>query len=559
MASYRHYRSESVVSLIRADTDSKSGLEVHGLSSDYIHSVETFPTTTPVWEVTDNFLEAIEPGGTSIPLSGGTLIRSILDRDLILAITERDQILSFPAAKRKPISFGAFNSGSGAVDLVVSQVNAKKESGGVNSTDRVLVGYLNRKFAVDTTFQVIKSVERPSATKLEDVQFFVTSTSGAENFRSIVKPPNPREVTPQEIVSNVVIGANLSVDLVVRNIQGTPVAPTGVAKVNIKSTQALEQNTVHDLDLRTEVNFIDNKTATIISTFTDITSGAKFNEVEAQSVSLVKMLKVRDESILDYEYQITRKPSIKPYAIVELTSLVLDRDTNVTRFDTSISGGLDSEGDTGSATEFPYDRGTVDYQIERYVLSKYIKKRDGNIITLDDDIQDVTLRDGTIFNVLNLDAFSPDGLENYQLGNAGLTLKGFEDSIFIDTGINTFGTTFFDIERMYGDQLRIEDFDLAVRGKSAILQDGKRFNLALPTIQTPVTIASGGLVSNGVTVQSTEYFDDSGKLLFAHGDGTLSVYDYTGKTETGFTGLTLYNGSTTAISANAEIIPFQIV
>ena len=169
------------------------------------------------------------------------------------------------------------------------------------------------------------------------------------------------------------------------------------------------------------------------------------------------------------------------------------------------------------------------------------------------------MRDGTIFNVLNLDAFSPDALDNYQLGNAGLTLKGFEDSIFIDTGINTFGTTFFDIERMYGDQLRIEDFDLAVRGKSAILQDGKRFNLALPTIQTPVTIASGGLVSNGVTVQSTEYFDDSGKLLFAHGDGTLSVYDYTGKTETGFTGLTLYSGSTTAISANAEIIPFQIV
>ena len=558
MASYRHYRSESVVSLIRADTDSKSGLEVHGLSSDYIHSVETFPTTTPVWEVTDHFLEAIEPGGTSLPPSA-TLITAILDRDLILAITARDQILSFPAAQRKPTSFGAFNSGAGAVDLVISQVKPKKESIGINSTDRVLVGYLNRKFAVDTTFQVIKQIERPSATALEDVQFFVTSTSGAENFRSIVQPPDPREVTPQEIVSNVVIGANLSVDLVARNIQGTPVVPTSVAKVNIKSTQALEQNTVHDIDLRTEVNFIDNKTATIISTFTDITSGAKFNEVEAQSFSFVKMLKVREESRVDFEYQPIRKPSIKPYAIVELTSLVLDRDTNVTRFDTSISGGLDSEGGTGSATEFPYDRGTVDYQIERYVLSKYIKKRDGNIITLDDDIQDVTLRDGTIFNVLNLDAFSPDALDNYQLGNAGLTLKGFEDSIFIDTGINTFGTTFFDIERMYGDQLRIEDFDLAVRGKSAVLQDGKRFNLALPTIQTPVTIASGGLVSNGVTVQSTEYFDDSGKLLFAHGDGTLSVYDYTGKTETGFTGLTLYNGSTTAISANAEIIPFQIV
>ena len=561
MASYFHYRSESVVSLIRGDTDAKSGLEIHGLNPNDVHLYETFPDTTPVWEVTDAYIESIEPASSGLPFNTGTgsptHIKTIIHPKLELGIFVRDQIVSDPSAYKTPFSFAAFNSGDSSY-RITNEIVPFTKSVTLSDVDRVIRTESRYDVEVYTgshidRFNLIGSVEIP---------FFSIGSHGKtaityfENFRSIINPPVVENAgTQEETIVDIKVGSNLLIDTVSRYESGQQITGKFTTNIVIDSEGYIEQQTTTDVEINTTISRTDERDAAVVTTSADITVGVNYNEVESQSFTFVKAL-TYEKARIDYEYQVNT-PKQRTLINTEIDTLLQDIDTFSTTFVLIVTGGAEEIG--GSDQTIPYNRGTVDYQIERYVLSRFIKKRDGNNYVLPEATYNIIdMRDGSQFEVINLPVYSPDGLDNYSLGNAGLSFKTFENNVFIDSGVNH-GNTLDAIERIYGDQIRIEDFDVTVRGHSAVLQDGVRFQLGIPTIQTPVTIAQGGLVSNNLTVQSTEYFDDSGKLLFAHGDNTISVYNYTGKTQTQFTGLTLYSGSSTAISVNDEIIPFQNV
>jgi len=690
MASYFLYRSESVVNLVKGDTDPKSGevipsgprttadrsLIVDGIyqelvvddSTEFANSGQveivhgdgtvsiweytanlgykilaniefvsgsvtpiaagdvitpypdpvlqhnSFRATTPAWEVTDAYLESVEPAASSFPVGSDTaFIKSIIHPKLELGIFTRDQITAAGDSIQPVRSFGAFNSGSSESsvnitfpfvrDVKLSDVSRSILKQSIHDIEIYSKSNLDR-------LKIIGSVEIP---------FFSIGSHGTaitffENFRSVVNPPvvenaganqtvidinvglnlyidtvssiNPADITlflstdggniEQKTVNDlevnstisstenagldktivdINIGSNLLVDSVSRFESGQQIVNKAKTNLFVTSNGYFEQYTVNDLEVNSTISTTDEKLANIISFGSDITVGVNYNEVESQSMTFVKALSY-EKADINYEYQV-RVPKQRTLVNTDIATLLQDIDTISTTFVLIVTGGAEEIG--GSGATFPYNRGLVDYQIERYVLSRFIRKRDGNNYTLDQySYNIIDRRDGSQFEVENLSVFSPDKLDNYSLGNAGLTLKTFENNIFVDFGVGE-GNTLDNIERIYGDQIRIEDFDPTIRGNSAVLQDGVRFQMGIPTIQTPVTKADGALVVDTLFVQSTVYFEDSGKLLLAHGDGTTSVYEYTGKTGTAFTGLSFYSGSGTSISANDEIIPFQIV
>ena len=588
---------------------------------DAVLEHNTFRATTPAWEVTDAYLESVEPAASSFPDGIDTaFIKSIIHPKLKLGIFTRDQITATGDSVQPVRSFGAFNSGSSESsvnitfpfvrDVKLSDVSRSIIKQSIHDIEIYSGPHLDR-------LKIIGSVEIP---------FFSIGSHGTaitffENFRSVVNPPvvenagadqtvidinvglnlyidtvsryengekivNPASVTlfldgdggdleQQEVndlevnsticptenagldktIIDINIGSNLLVDSVSRFESGQQIVNKATTSLLVASYGNFEQHTINDLEVNSTISTTDEKLANIISFGSDITVGVNYNEVESQSTTFVKAL-TYEKADINYEYQV-KVPKQRTLVNTDIATLLQDIDTISTTFVLIVTGGAEEIG--GSGATFPYNRGLVDYQIERYVLSRFIRKRDGNNYTLDQySYNIIDRRDGTQFEVENLSVFSPDNLDNYTLGNAGLTLKTFENNIFVDFGVGE-GNTLDNIERIYGNQIRIEDFDPTIRGNSAVLQDGVRFQMGIPTIQSPVTKSSGSLVGGTLTVQSTVYFEESGKLLLAHGDSTTSVYEYTGKTGSAFTGLSFYSGSGTSISANDEIIPFQIV
>ena len=160
-------------------------------------------------------------------------------------------------------------------------------------------------------------------------------------------------------------------------------------------------------------------------------------------------------------------------------------------------------------------------------------------------------RDTTTFLVENRNQNVPPGLEDYTLGNVGLTLGSFQDNALIDSGISS-GLTLQDLDTIY-PTLSIRDFEF--RENSALIGNGDRFNLGIPSYQQPVAISqSTGPVAGSISVTSTEYFADAGYLFTSSGN----VIQYTSKSATTFDGCTVFRGGN-SITAGNNLIPFSIV
>jgi hypothetical protein len=232
----------------------------------------------------------------------------------------------------------------------------------------------------------------------------------------------------------------------------------------------------------------------------------------------------------------------------EITNSVQDIDTFVTRI-SMVLGGVSATASAG--TEIDYRYAVVDFIIEEYVLETYIRLRDRTNLTLADPYNEVVFRDGSTFLVENGDQNVPPGFEDYELGNVGLTLGSFESNALVDTGISS-GLTLGDLDTIY-PTLTLRDFEF--REQSALLGNGDRFNLAIPSTQQPVAISSStGTIGGSIIVQSTEYFNDEGYLFTSSGN----VIQYTSKTATTFDGCTLVRGPN-SITASDEMIPFTLV
>jgi hypothetical protein len=214
-----------------------------------------------------------------------------------------------------------------------------------------------------------------------------------------------------------------------------------------------------------------------------------------------------------------------------------------------ILGGVNFTANAGTLIDYRF--AVVDFIIEEYVLEPNILLRDGTKLLLATPYNEIIRRDGSIYTVENRIQNVPPGFESYTLGNVGLTLGSFESNALVDTGISS-GLTIADLDTIY-PTLSIRDFEF--RSDSALISNGDRFNLAIPSCQKPVTISqSSGQVSGTIIVQNTVNFQDSGYIFTSSGN----VIQYTNKTINSFGGCTLVRGSN-SITSGDEMIPFSIV
>ena len=210
---------------------------------------------------------------------------------------------------------------------------------------------------------------------------------------------------------------------------------------------------------------------------------------------------------------------------------------------------------TKEATEViitPPPGGVVDRYQEIAFLTDPIIQRNGGEVSLVSVAGKyfVTQRDGTEQFIRNaLFSAASDYIGNYAITNVGYTIGHF-DGIF-DDGMGLSGISIGEVTTFFGG-LTIEDF--TKRRKSQYTSAGDKFNLAPPSIQQPVTLATNsGLVGGAIIAQNTTHFPDSGYLFTSNG----GVFQYTSKTPTAFVGVSLIRGSV-SIAINTQLIPFTI-
>ena len=200
----------------------------------------------------------------------------------------------------------------------------------------------------------------------------------------------------------------------------------------------------------------------------------------------------------------------------------------------------------------PPPGGAVDGYQETIFLSDPVKTRSGEVDLIEiNGGYHVARRLSTEVLIVNsVFGRTNEYIGSYIKSNVGHTLGHF-DGIFDDGASNVSGLTLGEIE-IYFRSLTVRDFEQ--RGSSSYTLSGDKFNLMPPSIQNPVTMStSSGTIGTTVNAQNTAGFPDSGYVFTSNG----SVFQYTGKTATSFTGVTLTRGAN-GIATTHELIPFAI-
>jgi len=206
--------------------------------------------------------------------------------------------------------------------------------------------------------------------------------------------------------------------------------------------------------------------------------------------------------------------------------------------------------------------GVVDYFQESVFFTNPIETRNNGFVTL--VTRDVTLRDGSttpIRNILREEQATYVG--QYTVGNLGANIGSWD---YVSKGSGHMDVSGLSLEGWASlfPTFTIRDFEL--RKNSNYTRAGNKFNLGIPTFNNPVVTVNNGInLSGNMTVlgsaEPTKYFQDSGYLLVKNNSGafvgTTSVLQYTGKTATGFTGVTLIRGQSFPTNGD-EMVPFTI-
>ena len=198
----------------------------------------------------------------------------------------------------------------------------------------------------------------------------------------------------------------------------------------------------------------------------------------------------------------------------------------------------------------PPPSGVIDSYVESAFIADPIQTRlNGSVDLLDD--YGVVKRNSTIIYIENI-VFGKDVkyIGNYTTTNVGHTISHF-DGIF-DDGVSGVSALTLGELTLYFPAMTVKDF--RERGESSYTLSGAKFNLMPPSIQNPVTISSStGTIGGPIVVQDTTNFPDEGYIFTSGG----TVFQYTGKTSTEFTGCTLTRGPNSIVSGH-ELIPFTI-
>jgi hypothetical protein len=142
------------------------------------------------------------------------------------------------------------------------------------------------------------------------------------------------------------------------------------------------------------------------------------------------------------------------------------------------------------------------------------------------------------YNFGVVDYFENSDLDYYSLGNAGFTLKAFENNAFIDTGVLNINGTLESFSLAYPDVM-IKDFE--ERPGSSITLTGVTFKLGIPTINSVGTMITSDINDSQTTIPvvTTERFATTGSILV----GSEIIF-YTSKNQFEFTGVIRGYGNT---------------
>ena len=198
----------------------------------------------------------------------------------------------------------------------------------------------------------------------------------------------------------------------------------------------------------------------------------------------------------------------------------------------------------------PPPGGVIDgYQESAFIADPINTRLNGFVDLLDD--YGVVQRSGNVIYVNNsVFGLNAEYVGQYTKTNAGHRISHF-DGIFDDGSAGVSGLSLGELNT-YFPALTLKDF--VERANSSFTISGDKFNLMPPSIQNPVAISSStGTIGGPIVVQDTTYFSNSGYLFTSGG----TVIQYTGKTETEFTGCTLVSGPN-AINNNDELVPHTI-
>jgi hypothetical protein len=333
-----------------------------------------------------------------------------------------------------------------------------------------------------------------------------------------------------------------------------------VSSVTIGSVAATATSTSKVVTTSYESTVVTNTVAfDVLSTLTAVSTQVVENpqtRIDSVSSNIVTFTNLNLNRVALREVQTVQQPFVM-HRTSDVVTSVQDIDTEFTTI-SMVLGGVNATASGG--TEIDYRYAIVDFIIEEYVLEEYIFQRNGNQVFLLDPYNEVIRRDGSSFIVENRSQNSPPGFEDYNLGNVGLTLGAFETNAKVDSGIAS-GLTIADVDAIY-PTLNIRDFDF--RAESALLGNGDRFNLGIPTYQQPMSEVVSGIDINGeMTLDSNEYFPTSGHIIIRNNSGlyidTLSVISYTGKSGTDtLTGCQLERGDSSPTGGDLAT-PFSIV
>jgi hypothetical protein len=232
-------------------------------------------------------------------------------------------------------------------------------------------------------------------------------------------------------------------------------------------------------------------------------------------------------SVNSFEKQIFVQSSLTTNVSITNTSsnivTLLDKQQNIISSSFVVSNSLAKNADI----EIFYKTGILDFYEESVSLTNPIETRSGQV-TLIPLINEVILRTNESVFVSNRSVSKDEFFNFYSLGNAGFTLKAFENNIFVDAGGYGINGSIESLTQAY-PALIINDFEL--RGNSAITLSGEVFNLGIPTINSPGAFLSSNVntLQTTIFVLSTTGFPTTGTILLGK-----EIITYNGKTTNSF-------------------------
>jgi hypothetical protein len=294
-----------------------------------------------------------------------------------------------------------------------------------------------------------------------------------------------------ELVSVVSVAPSVSVVTEVK-ITEVHFTDTSIIRVRlISSTADVSSKNDVNTQIKNTFDIEINKSDTTISTQTIVSIGSSL-----ETISTAIVTSATENILLSSSIQIEAVSSIK---LIENTKVIIF-----------------------------YKTGILDYFEEYVILANPVRTRSENVI-LNSPINEIYQRNGTIVVVNNRPFIKEEYLNSYSLGNAGFTLKSFENNIFVNSGSFGINGSIESLTLAF-PSLTIKDFER--NSNSSITLTGDKFNIGIPSINSIGAFTTNSVDVNQTTieVQTTENFPESGKLLIGK-----EVISYANKTPNTFT------------------------